>query len=66
MSQMVVYRGVVVTPTQRDGQRILVECADMSAAQKAEIPFHEMRDGKAIFAVWAEESDLVAVNPAEE
>ncbi len=66
MTQTVVYQGVLVTPIDRTGSRIRVECVNLTDAQRAEIPFSEMRDGKAIFAKWVEETELVALDHVKE
>ena len=61
MSQIVIYKGVVVTPADRDGDRILVRTTNAGDAQKAGIPFKEMDGTTAVFETWVEESQLRAV-----
>ncbi|MCB1044814.1 MAG: hypothetical protein KDC35_17880 [Acidobacteria bacterium] len=60
----VVYRGVLVSPVDRSAERIRIETTNMNDAQKAGIPFSEMRNGKAVFAEWVPETDLVPLDTA--
>lgn len=62
MSQIVIYKGVMVEPVDKSGSKILVRTKNPSDAQKADLPFKDLEAGVAIFEGWAEESDLVAVN----
>ena len=62
MSQIVVYKGVMVQPVDRDGDRILVRTTNAGDAQKAALPFKDLRDGAAVFEAWVPEGDLVAVD----
>jgi len=61
MSQQVVFKGVLVSPIERSGDRILVETLNVTDAHKAEIPFKEMRGSTAVFQLWVEESELVPI-----
>lgn len=62
MSQVVIYRGIVVTPSERAEGRIRVETTNMIEAQRAGLAFHEMREGQAVFAAWVDEKDLIPVD----
>ena len=62
MSQIVIYRGVMVQPLEHSGKRFLVQTKNPSDAQKADISFKGMVEGQAVFEAWVDEDDLVAVD----
>ena len=62
MSQIVVYKGIMVEPMDRSGGRILVRTKNPGDAQKAGLPFKDMEGGTAIFEDWVDESSLVPVD----
>jgi hypothetical protein len=62
MSQIVVYKGVTVEPVERSDGKIRIRTKNPVDAKKAEIPFHDMVDGLAIFEAWVAENELVVVD----
>jgi hypothetical protein len=63
MTQLLIYRGVSVVAVEREGEKILVETLRASDAQKANIPFFEMRQSLAVFRAWVPEREIVAIDP---
>ena len=62
MSQIVIYKGVMVEPLERSAGKILVRTSNPADAAKAGIPFKALDAGKAFFETWVSESELVPVN----
>ena len=62
MSQIVIYKGIVVEPKERHDGKILVRTTNPVDANKAKIPFKDMEGGTAVFEAWVPEGDLVAVD----
>ncbi len=62
MSQVVIYKGIMVEPDERVGDSIRVRTRNAGDAQKAGLPFKELEGGAAIFEGLAPESELVPVN----
>jgi len=61
MSQIVIYKGVVVEPKDRNDGKILVRTTNAGDARKAGLPFKDMEGTAAVFEAWVEESELRAV-----
>ncbi len=66
MSQVVVYKGVVVRPVERADSKILVRTDNPGDAQKAGIPFKDLDQGRAIFEAWVSDNELSPVNLGDE
>ena len=62
MSQVVVYKGIMVEPLERSGDKILVRTKNPNDAQKVGLPFKALEGGVAFFEDWVPEADLVAVD----
>ena len=62
MSQVVVYKGVMVEPQERSGKKIRIQTKNAGDAQRAGIPFKELDQGAAVFEAWVPEEELVAVD----
>jgi len=62
MSQVVVYKGIMVEPLERSGDKILVRTKNPNDAQKVGLPFKTLEGGVAYFEDWVPETDLVAVD----
>ena len=62
MNQTVIYKGILVDPVERSGDKILVSTKNLGDAQRAGLPFKELREGAAYFEGWVPEKDLVPVN----
>lgn len=63
MSQIVIYKGITVTPIDRSGGKIKVRTHNAADAQKAGLPFKEMSGANAVFEDWVPESELVPIDP---
>ena len=61
MSQVVIYKGIIVEPKDRNGSKILIRTNHAGDAQKAGIPFKDMEGGAAMFEAWVEESEQTAL-----
>lgn len=62
MNQTVIYKGIVVKPVERVGDKVRVRTSHPSDAQKAGLPFKELQGGQAVFEALVPEADLVAVD----
>ena len=62
MSQTVIYKGITVKPVERSSGKVCIQTNHPGDAQKADIPFKELKDGAAVFEVWVPIEDLVAVD----
>ena len=62
MSQIVIYKGVRVTPVDRSGNRIRVQTRNPADAAKADIPFKTMDGSTAVFEALVAEDELVPVD----
>lgn len=62
MSQIVIYKGVLVSPVDRSGDKILVQTQNPGDAQKAGLPFKELKGASAVFEAWVPAADLVPVD----
>jgi hypothetical protein len=62
MNQTVIYKGVIVQPVDRQGDRIRVRTSNPNDAQKAGLPFKDLEGGQAIFEALVPENELVAVD----
>ena len=62
MSQIVIYKGVMVEPVEAAKGKIRIRTKNAGDAHKAGIPFHAMEGGQAVFETWAVERELVAVD----
>lgn len=62
MSQVVIYKGVLVEPVERTSGKIRVRTKNAVDAQKAGIPFKSMEGATAIFEILVPEEELVAVD----
>lgn len=61
MSQVVIFKGIMVEPLEREGKKIRIRTKNAADAQRAEVPFKTMENGAAVFETWALEEELVAV-----
>jgi len=64
MMQILIYRGVPVVAVERQGDKILVETQQAADAQKAGMPFFEMRQSRAVFRCWVPEGEIIAIDPS--
>jgi len=62
MSQIVIYRGIVVQPIERSGESVRIRTDNAADAAKAAIPFKDLEGGRAIFETWAPETALTPVS----
>ena len=62
MSQIVIYKGIMVTPVEVFQGKIRVQTRNPGDAQKAGMPFKDMADGAAVFEALVAEDELVAVD----
>ena len=62
MSQIVIYKGILVQPLDRSGGKILVRTTNPTDAGKAKLPFKDMEGSTAIFEDWVPEDQLVPVD----
>ena len=62
MSQIVVYKGIMVQPMDRSGDKILVRTSNAGDAGKAGLPFKEMQGSTAVFEDWVPEKELVPID----
>ncbi len=63
MSQLVIYKGIVVQPVEGSSGKIRIQTTNPGDANKAGIPFKDMVDGAAVFETWVAEDQLVPVDP---
>lgn len=62
MNQTVIYKGVIVKPVERVGDKVRVRTANPNDAQKVGLPFKDLEGGQAVFEALVPEADLVAVD----
>ena len=62
MNQTVIYKGVIVQPVERVGDRVRVRTSNPNDAQKAGLSFKDLEGGQAIFEGLVAEAELVAVD----
>ena len=62
MSQIVIYKGVMVEPVERSNGKIRIQTKNPGDAQKADMAFKDMDGTTAVFETWANEDELVPVN----
>ncbi len=61
MSQVVIYKGIMVEPLERSGDKIRIRTLNPGDANRAGLSFKEMDGGKAVFESWVGEDELVPV-----
>lgn len=62
MSQMVIYKGIVVEPVERDGEKLRIRSKNPADAQKASLEFTDMQGTIALFEAWVPETECRAVD----